>query len=365
MVGALLSVGLVMAACSSGSSSSTTTTGGSGSQSIGAAQSAVATLEQRPTQLETTIPITKAIPTGKTIDWIQCSIADCTILTPSLQAAAAKLGWKVNVIDGGITPETIKNAWDIAVRDHPDVVMATGFPKVVFQSELAQLQAANIPVIDGFVSDTSRGGITAAIKGNNPANKIGNAMANWVLSAKGTSANTLLVTSSTFSTLENVVSGFKSVYSNLCSKCPLGVLDEPATTFGTTLPGDVVGYLRTHPSVNYVVADEGAIAMGLPQALASAGMSNVAVVGQYPSATTASYLQDGTYLKSIIMPQEIDSMWQMVDAAARFFTGMSVTPSEAPSPLWAVTPKTVSQLVSPYYLIPSYQSKYAQVWGVK
>lgn len=342
-----------------------TSAGASGGTAIPAAKKLVKSLEQRPTHLPTSKPITGSIPSGKTIDWLQCSTPACTILTKPLEQAAAVLGWKVHVVNAGITPETVKNAWDVAVKDHPDAVMATGFPKTIFASELAQLKADNIPVIDGFVATKRGDGITAVVQGNNTNHRIGTALADWVLAKKGTSADTLLVTSSTFPTLNRVASGFNKEYKRLCSSCALGTLNEPATSFGTTLPSDVVGYLKTHPTVNYVVADEGSIPLGLPQALSSAGLSGkVTVVTQYPSQTTVQYLSQGS-LTAIVMPQEIDAMWQMTDALARYYAKQSVVPAEAPSPLWLVTKKSSAQLQYPYYLVPHYQAKYKQLWGVK
>jgi ABC-type sugar transport system substrate-binding protein len=336
---------------------------GASGNSIPGAQQALGHILVRPQHLPTSDPITKPIPKGKTIDWIQCSLSDCTILTPPLKAAAAALGWTIRVIPAGVTPETVKNAWDVAVADHPDGVVATGFPKSIFASELAALSAANIPVVDGFVADTSGGGITAVVQGNNTNQKIGIAMADAVLAKRGSSANTLLISSSTFPTLAKVESGYMREYKRLCANCKVSTLDEQATSFGSTLPGDVVAYLRSHPGINSIVPDEGAMAIGIPQALATAGIKNMTIVGQYPDPTTAQYLKSGQ-MSSIVMPQETDSMWQMIDALARFYAGQPTAPSEAASPVWAVTSKTVGRLKQPYYLIPNYASKYKHLWGV-
>ncbi|HVX19789.1 MAG TPA: substrate-binding domain-containing protein [Acidimicrobiales bacterium] len=342
-----------------------TTAAGASTKGIPAAKRAVAALEKRPEHLPSTQAVGKAIPTGKTFDWLQCSLPTCTILTPPLEAAAAKLGWTIKVVPAGITPETVKNAWDVAVRDHPDGVFASGFPKTIFATELAQLKADNIPVVDLAVGTTSGTGLTAIIQGNNTNHKIGLALADWVLAQKGKAANTLLISSSTFSTLAKIEQGFSGEYKRLCSSCALGTLNEPATTFGTSLPNDVVAYLKTHPKVNYVVPDESAMNTGLPQALASAGLSKqVGIVSQYPSTTTVQYLKSGQ-MNAIVMPQMVDSMWQMADAMARQMAGVSVVPAEAPSPLWMVTPKTAGKLTTPYFLVPNYQEKYQQLWGVK
>src|SRR6185437_4617283 len=101
-----------------------TTTAGADSSgnSIPAAQQLLKTYESRPQHIQVTKPIGKSIPTGKTLDWIVCGSPLCTVLTPPLAAAAKVLGWKVVAIPGGLTPETILDAWNQAVANHPDAV---------------------------------------------------------------------------------------------------------------------------------------------------------------------------------------------------------------------------------------------------
>lgn len=353
--------GLFAAGCGSSSNSSTTSAASTTSSGISAAVSAVNQLSQRPTQIPSTTPITKAIPKGKTIAWIQCGISDCTVLTPALKAAAQELGWTIKVIPAGLTPVTVKNAWDVAVREHPDAVFASGFPASIFSSELATLHSEHIPVVDYAVTDPPKNGIISVIQGPAFSKSIGKAMADWVLSKEGKKADTLFVTSSTFADLPYVTSGFNSEYSGFCSSCKVSTLNEPATSFGTSLPTTIVGYLRAHPSVNYLVLDEGSMAIGMPQALSSAGLTSTPVITQTPNPTTSQYLKQGAQLKMIVMPQMVDTMWQMVDTVARYWSGTPYE-SEVGSPLWLVTPSTVSQLTYPYNLVPNYQQKYKALW---
>jgi ribose transport system substrate-binding protein len=64
------------------------------------------------------------------------------------------------------------------------------------------------------------------------------------------------------------------------------------------------------------------------------------------------------------MFQQGDSMWQMVDALARHFAGVSVEPSMLPSPAWAITSDNVDQLTGdPYVLIEDYEAQYKALWG--
>lgn len=365
-VGAAIGVVAIAAACgssSSGAGSSGDSNSGSTSTTIPSAQAAVSKLTTRPANIQITTPLDKKVPTGKKIAWIQCSIPDCQILGPPLKAAAAQFGWTVQTIDAGLTPDTVKAAWDVAVRSHPDAVVATGFPSSIFASELKTLENENIPVIDGFVADPVGNGLDAIVQGRDTSNAIGVAFANWVLSQEGTKSNVLLVHSSTFPTLLDVKAGFMSTYSSECPSCKVKTIDVPATAYGKTLPAQVVATLRSNPDINYVVTDEGNMILGVPQAMKAAGITNVGVVGQYPSQASIQYLQDGSIVKAMVMPPIVDSMWTMVDALARVYTGQSVDVDNAAAPLWILTPQTAGDLTYPYFLTPDYQSQYKQLWA--
>jgi len=353
-----LSAGVVVG----GASASGAATSGT---AIPAAQKLVQALEQRPTHIPTSEPITKPIPKGKTIDWLQCSLSTCTILTPAMQAAAKQLGWKVVAVPCGLTPTTVKAAWDVVVKNHPDAVVTSAFPRAIFTSELQKLKSEHIPVVDFSTVDKPGNGITAVVQGVNNSIRVGTNFADYVLATEGKKANALIVSSSVFSTLAPVVTAFKKEMTRLCPTCTVATLNETGTSFGTTLPNDVVAYLKTHPTVNYVVPDESAMNIGLPQALASAGLADkVKITSRYPSQTTAQYLKQGS-MDSLLMYQMTDASWQMIDPLARYFAGQSVKPSEVASPMWYLTPKTITKITYPYFLIQHYQTKYEQLWGVK
>jgi ribose transport system substrate-binding protein len=353
----------VAASCgSSGSSKSKSDSSSTGGGDIAEATSAVKTLLVRPTKIPVTTPLDKAVPSGKTIAWLQCSIPDCEILGPPLKAAAETFGWNVNTINAGVTPETVKTGWGLAVRANPDAVAATGFPRSIFESELKTLTSKNVPVVDGFVADTPGNGITAVIGGSKTSSAIGDALASWTLAERGTKANVLLVHSSAFPTLNDVKSGFEARYKKLCADCGYQVLEASPDSFGKDLPAQVVAKLRKNPGINYVVADEGNMLLGLPQAMKTAGITKVPVAGQYPSETSLQYLQDGSIVKALVMPQMVDSMWLMMDALARNSTGQPVADDQGAGPLWIVTPETASEVKAPYALIPGYQAQYKALW---
>lgn len=334
-------------------------------KSIPRAVAALKKLTTRPEQLQTTTPIGKPIPTGKTLDWTVCGSPLCTVLTPSLEAAAKQLGWNVVPIAAGLTPETILDAWNTIVQNHPDAVMASGFPEVIFSSDLAKLKAENVPVIDSFVTDKPGNGITATVV-SEPSEyaETGRAMADFALGKSGTATNAVFVYGSTFPADVLVKTAYQAESQKLCPSCGVSSLNVPESSVAT-LPAVVTAYLTTHPKINYVILGEGSFESGLPQALETAGFANkVKIVGQYPTPGSLQDLKDGK-ISALVMTEQADAMWQMVDALARYFAGVSTQPSSASSPVWIITKSTASLLHVPYYLVPNYQAKYEKLWGVK
>src|SRR6185437_22578 len=234
----------------------------------------VAKYTPRPTAVGISTPVGKAVPKGKTIAFIQCSIPSCVHLGNYLVTAGKMLGWTVKRINGGLSPETIKNAYDQAISDNVDAVIGSGFPKTIFAPELAQLKAKNIPVIELSVGTSPGTGITAVYEGTKTNQNYGILQADWVYAKLGKTANTLVIGLPTFPTITILEGAFKKAYKQLCPSCALGQVTVAATTIGTPkIPTTVVGYLQRHPTVNMIETSDSDTVIGLPSALQAAGMN--------------------------------------------------------------------------------------------
>ena len=331
-----------------------------GAATIPKAQSALKALEVRPTKIAVSVPITTPIPKGKTIDWLVCGSPDCTVLTAPLTAAAKKLGWTLVSVPEGLTPETVLNAWNTVVQNHPDGVITAGFPEVLFSSDLATLKSENIPVVDGFVTDDVGNGIVAMVNGKNSFTYAGGNLADFVLGKSGTKANALFVGGTTFPASQFEENAFLAQFHKLCPSCKSQTVNEPATAIGAALTSSIVAQLTRNPGINWVVASQPTQAAGLPQALKAAGIKAQIVVNT-PDATTIAYLEKNL-IAGIMDTPNTDEMPQMIDAMARAIVGQSVAPDEVKGGDWAVTRATASQVTSPYFLVPNYLSQFAKLW---
>ena len=79
----------------------------------------------------------------------------------------------------------------------------------------------------------------------------------------------------------------------------------------------IVSYVRSHPSVKYVVTALDAPTIGLPGALAAAGLANhVKLVGEGATPTNVQYLHSGQQAADVAFPY-YEAMWSMVNAVVQ------------------------------------------------
>jgi ribose transport system substrate-binding protein len=340
------------------------TTAGADSNAIPAAQKKLKALEVRPTKIPVTTPIQGKIPTGKTIDWVVCGVPGCTVLTQPLSQAAAALGWKVVAIPGGLQPETILNAWNVAVQNKASGVVGTGFPESIFSSAVQQLNAAKTPAISAFVTDTPgpSSGLAAVVNGEPSYTHAGTALADIVLGTQGKSANAVFLGGTTFPASQFEEKAFDKEYKKLCSHCATSSIEEPATLTGDALTSSIVADLTRNPGINWVVASQPNDVYGLPSALKTAGLGKVKILVNTPDATTVNYLKQGRIAGINVVPNT-DNMAEIIDAFARTYTGQSVAPDETAGGDWAATtPAAAKQIKQPYYLVPGYLAQYKKLW---
>ena len=332
-----------------------------GHTSIPAAVALLKKLKVRPIHIPVNKTITKPIPKHKTIDFVVCGVPQCAILAAPLEAAAKFLGWKVVDISGGLTPATIDNAWNQVVHNKPSAAMGTGFPEVVFSSQLATLKADHIPVINGFVTDKSGSGVVAIVNGQPSYTYAGTSLSVFVLGTDGTTSHSLFVGSTTFPASTFEQNAYVAENKKLCPKCQESNLDEAATATQSQVISDIIAKVNATPKINFVVCSQPTYAAGLPQALKTAGHASVKILVNTPDPTTLGYLSKGKIAGIMDVPNT-DAMAEFIDALARFEVGMSTTPSEGAGGDWAVTKGTASQVTYPYFLVKGALTQYEKLW---
>ena len=364
-------LGLVIAACSSSAGGSGTSVGSSTNagatarstpSGVAAAAAELKAAEARPTSIGLP-PFSQAIPSGKTVTFVHCGVAVCDTIAAAIKNAADVLGWKVDVIPTNGTPASVKAAWDTVVRLHPAVAFGSGFDRALFASEASQLAAMHVPVMNWTTTDTVGQGLVFVHGGPSEVPVVGEQMAAWVVADTQGKADTLYVNLPTFVILQPVMTGFVSYYKQWCPGCKLSTMSVPLTSIGTTAPSLIVSYLRAHPDINRIAVGYDGVDVGLPAALAAAGLSGkVKFIGEAPTATNLAYVQAGT--EAATVSQGVYEIWAMyVDAAARALTGQSLAPDVAwKVPWFLLTQSNYSQGTGSAPIVPGLDSQLKQIW---
>ncbi|PWD41490.1 hypothetical protein ACN93_19410 [Gordonia paraffinivorans] len=356
-------LGLAVSGCSSDSSGS----GGAGSpaseQGLATATANVEKFTQPPTSIGNTTPVGKPIPAGKKIVFMNCGVEICTANGKAAAEAAAELGWTMEQVNVGVTPQEVNAAWARVARQKPDGVIATGHPSELFAESLQQLHDAGVPVVECCVTGEKNPAITAMV-GERTNTVYSDAYASWVTNATNGNANVLWVGSADYPVIAELKAGFDKKMAEYCPGCKIDAIDVAAVDFGNTLPTKVVGHLRSHPEVNYVVLGYDGMAAGLPQALASAGLTEKApFIGLDALPMNKQFVVDGKQAASIAFPI-YESMWMAVDALARHFVGADLAPSiDALLPTMIYTKENIKDPAAFEPLVPNYREQFAKLWG--
>jgi ABC-type sugar transport system substrate-binding protein len=369
---ALAALALIVAACGSSSDSS----GGSTSASTTASSTGSAGYKQAQTDYKqfqtaqglTDVPaIGKAVPKGKTIDFVTCGPAACLPPATFTKEAAAKLGWNVKVINGGLDPESNKNAMAQAVKDSPDAVVFEGLDSSVFQAELKQLKAKKIPTIGWQTTDAPSLPDLYVIPGPS----------HYPLLAKAAAASAMVagagkpvighIAVPTFPIYKNTIDPeFNKAVKAYCPDCKVKTFDMPVTSIGKDSATRIVNFLRSNNDINVLVHDQDATALGLAPALKGASITGIKNVGIYPTAANLPNLADGS--EDTLLPDPFHEMgYLVVDSLARSFTGGSPQQSiDLTAPVAAWTKDNAPQAEGNQLPAsqPGFEQLFLKAWGV-
>ena len=341
---------------------------------VAAAQAVADELSVLPTSIGLTEPIEGDIPTGLRIVVIPINVPSAIELITFLQEAAAVLGWTAESVSGGTTPEEFKAAFAQVCADAPDAVFSLGIPSAVVTEELECLRDAGIPMVfqstapEG-VQDTDL--VLANIYDHTPQFISGTHNANWVIADSGGNANIVYYDFAAVETVHYVSLGFEETIVENCPNCTFERIDVPAEDIGTNLPGQIVSYMRANPDTNYVALAFSDLAIGVPGALADAGIGTdeVRLIGANPGPGNRVNIAAGNYEQAAISFPKYESQWRVIDIFARHFAGESVDhPQDAIYPYFMYSSDNVDNWPGApedeWPLVQDYKEQYLALWGV-
>jgi ABC-type sugar transport system substrate-binding protein len=336
---------------------------------VAAAKSAVAAWEKRPTTMSVPSLPSKP-PTGKTLDFIACGVPGCLNFAPYLKEATAAVGWKLKTLDAGLTPQTVAAAYDQAVRDKPaGVIGSGGFPTSLFSHQLVELHNEGVPVVLHDQLPTNATGVTAVVMSDADNTQYGREMADLILAnADGRDVHLGMIVTPQVPVFANehaVLDGI--VTSSHCVDCSVATLQFPETAVGTTLPSEVVSFVRAHPTVNYLYFDFTDAVAGVPAALAQAGLAGkVKILTSNITPEQAAYIRAGQMWATAGLPWP-ETLWTDFNIILRATMHLPVGPGVAVKlpAMILVKSNLPSFNGQPYFpLVTSYQSIFKTAWHV-
>lgn len=292
-----------------------------------------------------TIPkLTKPAPTGKTLEIINCAVPICALYTKGATEAAQALGWKTKTVVAPFTPEGFKETWDTVLQDKPDaVVMAGVAPTSSVLSQVQQASGQGIVVV-GYGLDVMAGGASPIAYGaaSPDAEKIdGRAQALTIVNDAKGPANVLIVTDPSQVSGKPQAVETKSVLESVGST--VDELDVNSADIGNSIPAQIVTYLQAHPKVQYVVVPYDDFLSGIPQALKSAGLEDVKLIGSAAASSSVGLLQSGQLFSTGVHPT-LENGWYLVDAIVRKMVGDPLQDANPEWPYAIANKDTVGQL---------------------
>jgi ABC-type sugar transport system substrate-binding protein len=318
-----------------------------------------------PTEISIKQPVKKAPPKGMTIAYMNCGLPICNEVEAGLKEAIKPLGWTYKGIHSGSTPETLQSAWSEVVQLNPDAVISDGSPAVVFEKELKEYSAEGGVFVNQAVAEEPIVPNSVNIVGEEYFEESGRWLANWVVAKGEEGANAAFFNVSEFPILTTLEKAYDAEYKKLCPSCKSESVTVNAATIGKDLPSRVVSYLQQNPETNFIVPSFGDMALGVPQAMAAAGVNEgVGVISQGDGPTNFEYIANGEQEMALPQPVQMIS-WMMADAVLRLLNEEEISQEEYERvPHQYITEENLENPSEPWAGVPGFQKQFEELWKV-
>jgi ABC-type sugar transport system substrate-binding protein len=368
---ALVSCAALIAACGSSSN----TTNAAATSTPGSQGSTAQLAPVPPTTPVTEFPITtplKSKPPHESIAWLACELPTCQgELSTGYKTAAAALGWSIRQIN--YQTANPAPAVQQALDDNVNYIAITGIPPVAFQQQATEAAKRHIPIISCFDTTSpapSTNGLYMQCADTYGYGLQAKQMADWIINDSKGKAKVLMVNIESYPILVAEEHAIKAEFAQRCPSCQLSVLPVTVPDVGSgAVPSKIIAALQAHPGTNYLELAFSDLGLGVPQALAGAGLaSQVKVVGVQSDKNALKGIVDGKIAAWTAQAQGFAG-WLSVDAMARLAEGMPLTPYQKSGqlPSWVVDSKAQAQAllngIGEWPGPEGFQSKFTSLWS--
>jgi Periplasmic binding protein domain len=305
IIGTLV-LALAVAACGSSSSSTTSASSGSsgasstaassGSASTSAAAAALTPYKALPATINITTPLKSAPPSGKTIVMLGTNNPSNVIIQQGLQKLAQMAHWNYSLVSyDPANPGTFTQAETTALAKHPQYLVEAGLPLTASQLAMAKSAGAKW-ILDSVYPVTVTPPVIGQVDSYAQDALMGKITADYFVSDSGGKGNAVIEHVPAYPILDGFTTGFANEVKAQCPGCKLSTTNVtiPDLVAGK-VPSDLVSALRSNPSANYLVFDDGPFADGVTSALAAAGLNGkVKIIGEAADQAGIAALKNGS-----------------------------------------------------------------------
>ncbi len=334
IIGAL-GLALALAACGSSSSSSSSSSGTSSGSSSGSGGAGVAKATANlqpwlaaPTKITVTTPLKSAPPSGKTLVMLATNNPSNVQLQKSLAQLAALAHWNYSQVSyDPANPATFSAAVDTALTKHANYIAEAGIPLTPALISKVQQGGAKWVLTSVYPVTVKPPIIVNSNAYENDA-LMGKILADFFVSDSGGKGNAVIEHVPAYPILDGFTNGFQTQVKALCPNCTttLSNITIPELTAGN-VPSTLVSALRSNPSANYLVFDDGPFAAGIGSALSAAGL-HPKIIGEAADQTAIAALKAGTQTAWTGF-DPVYSTYVMMDAMFRDAEGTPISQAEA------------------------------------
>lgn len=331
------------------------------SAQLKAAEAAIAPFETTPTSIGRSEPLAKPVK-GKVFDVLDDGTPFVAQLVIGVQQAVAALGDKVRVItQQGDTPQAVQAAWNQIVANPPAVVLSEGDPTALYHTQLEALHAKHVPVVAFFTNEDPL--LAANIYGPPQYRELGRLQADYIIAKSHGKANVLVLALPQIAGLQGSVNSLLATLKSSCSGCQEGYVDTQLSDIGKNDPGTAVSYLQKNPGINWIEFADPDEQIGVPEALAGAGVKGISEMTGAGGKVNYSYIKAGLSTVDASQPPTF-SAWALVDAAARALDHQKIPVHFFPMEFLTKAQLTFN-INNEWPDVPNFEKKFEALWRAK
>ena len=365
-----ITLGVGASTAASASSSST-------SAQVAKAKQAVQGYLNVPKTVEST-PLPKRPATGKTVVYLECDNAACTLDGEGAKNAAGLIGWNFKEIPFQLeNPSSLITAMDSALQMQPKpaFVVEVGVPEAAFAGEIPKFKAAGVGIVTNTAGTIKTDQtLLGYSKAQRYAQQLAEMLGNWFIADSNGTGHALVQTFPAVAFSTQMTTDFESVVKKNCSQCTVSSVEISVVQLATD--GGVsatVSAVQADPAVNYVISPVFTAALGLKTALDTAGRSSVKIAGDGGQYANYEDIANGTE-SAWVNFSTIASGYVDIDAGLHGLAGGKYQyKQDINPPLVLVTKANLAKLGGPQaakatgaFEVPTnYPAQYAALWHVK